>query len=119
PGHDAVHAPPIPTGTAAPQAQAGTPSPRQVASWQSKVQSAVARHMQRTRFSGRGGSVTVTVRFSVDPGGRVAGASLASSTGDARIDAALSRQASRLPRLPAPPTGRTTSLVLPVKIVLR
>lgn len=105
--------------TAAPQAQAGTPSPRQVASWQSKVQAAVARHMQRTRFNGRGDTMTVTVRFSVDPSGRVAGASLASSTGDARIDSALNRQASRMPRLPAPPSGKTTALVLPVKIVLR
>ncbi|WP_028717363.1 energy transducer TonB [Paracoccus sp. J39] len=105
--------------TAAPQIQAGTPSPRQVANWQSKVQAAVARHMQRTRFTGRGASVTVTVRFSVDPSGRVAGAQLANSTGDARIDAALSRQASSMPRMPAPPSGKTTALVLPVKIVLR
>ncbi|MFC3569833.1 energy transducer TonB family protein [Paracoccus simplex] len=107
--------------TAAPQAQVGAaPSARQVASWQSKVQAAVARHMHRTRLSaGRGGSVTVTVRFSVDPSGRVAGARLAGSTGDPGIDAALSRQASRMPRMPAPPSGQTVALVLPVKILLR
>lgn len=102
--------------SAAPQAQAGAPSQKQVASWQSKVQSAVARHMRRTRLNGRGGTVTVNISFSVSPGGQVAGARLASSTGDARIDQALSRQAARLPRLPAPPTGKTTTLVLPVQI---
>jgi len=76
--------------------------------------------MQRTDFSSRGrGSITITVRFTVDPSGRVAGAALASSTGDAGIDSVLNRQASRMPRLPAPPSGKTTSLVLPVKIVLR
>lgn len=101
--------------SAAPQAGASA-SPRQVASWQSKVQSAVARHMRRARISGRGGSVTVNIRFSVSPNGQVAGARLASSTGDARIDQALSRQASRMPRLPAPPTGKTMTLVLPVQI---
>lgn len=102
--------------TAAPQAQAGAVSQKQVASWQSKVQSAVARHMRRTRLNGRGGTVTVNISFSVNPSGQVAGARLASSTGDARIDQALSHQAARLPRLPAPPTGRTTTLVLPVQI---
>lgn len=105
--------------SAAPQGQVGQPSRQQVASWQSRVQAAVARHMQRTRFSGRGGSMTVTVRFSVDPSGRVAGAQLVSSTGDAKIDSALNRQAGRMPRLPAPPSGKTTSLVLPVLVVLR
>lgn len=100
---------------AAPQAGAAA-SPQQVASWQSRVQSTVARHMRRTRLSGRGGTVTVNIRFSVSPNGQVSGTRLASSTGDARIDQALSRQAARMPRLPAPPTGKTTTLVLPVQI---
>ncbi len=106
--------------TAAPQGQAGAPSKKQVASWQSKVQAAVGRHMNRARISARGrGSILVTVRFTVDPSGRVGGATLASSTGDAKLDAVLSRQAARLPRLPAPPSGNSTPLELPVQINLR
>lgn len=105
--------------TAAPQAQAGAVSAKQEASWKQKISRIVARHMLRTRITGRGDSVVVTVSFSVAPNGGVVGATVRGSTGDARNDAALQRQASRLPRLPAPPSGRSSAVVLPVRIDLR
>ncbi|CAM3087167.1 protein TonB [Paracoccus aminovorans] len=101
--------------TAAPTADAGVASPRQVASWQSKVNAAVARHMKRTRIKGQG-AIVVNLNFTVDPGGRVAGARLASSTGNAANDAALNRQVARMPRLPAHPSGKSITLTLPVRI---
>ena len=80
----------------------------------------VARHMKRaqSKLSGRG-SVTVNIRFSIDASGRVSGAGLAGSTGNAKNDAVLNRQAASLPRLPAPPSGRSTTLTLPVNVQLR
>lgn len=95
--------------TAAPQAQAGAPSKKQVAGWQSKVNATVARHMKRARPT-LGALVTVNIRFSIDASGRVSGAGLAGSTGNAKNDAVLNRQAASLPRLPAPPSGRSTTL---------
>ncbi|WP_347267654.1 energy transducer TonB [Paracoccus sp. (in: a-proteobacteria)] len=105
--------------SATPQAQAGQPSPRQEASWKQKISRIVARHMLRTRIAGRGGSVVVAVSFSVDPSGRVTGVRVNGSTGDARNDSALQRQASRMPRLPAPPSGRSSAVELPIRIELR
>lgn len=103
--------------TAAPTSDAGVASPRQVASWQSRISGTVARHMKRTRLpSRRGGSVTVMVVFTVDPGGRVGGVRVNGSTGDAKLDAALQRQAARLPKLAPPPTGKSTPVTLPVRI---
>ncbi len=102
--------------TAAPRAEVGTASPRQVASWQSKVNAAVARHMQRARMDDGGGAVVVSVNFTLTPSGKVAGARLVSSTGNARNDAELSRQAARMPRLPAHPSGTSINLTLPVRI---
>lgn len=105
--------------TAAPQTDAGAASPRQVASWQSKVNATVSRHMRRTRISGRGGAVTVNVSFTLQPNGQVAGARLASSSGDAGNDAALSRQITRMPRLPPHPSGKSIALTLPIVIERR
>lgn len=106
--------------TAAPRANAGNaPTQRQAASWRSQIESRVARHMQRTRLPGRSGNVQVMVRFTVSPGGQVTAASVSTSTGNARLDQALNRQASRLPRLPPPPSGKSTSLELPVLVQSR
>lgn len=101
--------------TAAPTADAGVASPRQVASWQSKVNSAVSRHMKRTRIKVQG-AIVVNLNFTIDPSGRVAGARLASSTGNATNDAAISRQVARMPRLPPHPSGKSMTLTLPVRI---
>lgn len=92
-------------------------SPRQEASWQSKLQAAVGRHMNRTRIPGaRGGDVRVTVAFTVTGSGGVTGARLVGSTGDGNLDAALSRQVSRLNRLPPHPSGKNIPITLPVLI---
>lgn len=95
-------------------------SPRQEASWQSKLQAAVARHMNHTRIPGaRRGDVRVTVAFTVTGSGGVTGARLVGSTGDSQRDAALNRQISRLNRLPPHPSGSATPIALPVLIQQR
>lgn len=99
--------------------QSAGANPRAEASWQQRISSIVARHIKRTRTTGLRQSVTVKVTFSVDPSGRPAGARVVGSTGDARLDAALSRQAASMPRLPAPPSGQTASVTVPVKIDAR
>lgn len=94
-------------------------SPRQMASWQSKVQSRIASHMRRTRVPGaRGGTVTVQVSITI-AGNGAASARLAGSTGNAQVDAAVARQAARMPGMPAPPNGQGASFVLPIQIQLR
>ena len=75
--------------------------------------------MRRTRISGRGGAIVVSINFTLDPSGRVAGARLASSSGDASNDSALSRQIARMPRLPSHPSGKSITLTLPVRIDVR
>jgi len=90
-------------------------SPQAVQSWQAQVRQAVARHMSRTRVSARE-ALTATLAVRVDRAGRVVGVSLAGGSGNARVDAALSAQARRLPRLPAPPDGRPRDLVVPFRI---
>lgn len=101
-------------------AQGAQVSPRQEASWQSKLQSAVGRHMNRTRIPGaRGGDVRVTVAFTVTGSGGVTGARLVGTTGDSNRDAALSRQVSRLTRLPPHPSGQNVPITLPVLIQQR
>lgn len=91
-------------------------SPRQAANWQSKVQSAVSRHMQRTRLVGRGGDVQVTVAFTISASGGVSGARMVGSTGDGKMDAALNRQIGRLTRLPPHPSGKPMPITLPVLV---
>ncbi len=104
--------------TAAPRAQQGSPSsPRQVASWQSKVNGAVARHMKRTRLpNARDGAIQATLQFTISGGGQVTGMRVTSSTGNPAMDSAIDRQAGRMPRLPAHPSGTSQTLVLPVLI---
>ncbi|MFB2594799.1 energy transducer TonB [Paracoccus sp. p4-l81] len=97
------------------RAQAAAASAGAVRNWQSEAGARIARHMKRTRISGRGASVQVQLAIQVGANG-AASARLASSTGDPRIDAALARQAGRLPRLPAPPGGQGHSFVLPILI---
>lgn len=77
----------------------------------------IARHMQRTRLGAGRGSVTVQLAITVGAGGTIQ-AQLANSTGDARHDSAISRQAARLPRVPPPPGGQPVRMVLPIRIDL-
>lgn len=81
---------------------------RKQASWQAMVGQRITRHMSRTRVGrGRGGQVRVTLSVMI-AGNGTASARLANSTGDTQIDAALSRQAARLPLMPAPPNGKAS-----------
>ena len=81
------------------------------ANWLGKVQSRVTAHMKRACLNATG-THRATVTLTVSPNGSVS-AKLVAGTGDARVDAALSRQASRIPRLPPPPDGRTQTLTVP------
>ncbi|WP_312526413.1 TonB C-terminal domain-containing protein [Paracoccus sp. (in: a-proteobacteria)] len=106
--------------TAAPNVARGTTSnPRQIATWESKINSAVARHMRRTRVGNARGNVTATLVFTLTPGGQASGMRIASSTGNPTIDAAISRQAARMPNLPPHPSGTSRPLSIPVRISLQ
>lgn len=105
--------------TAARSAPAGNVSRRQTESWQSSVQSRVARHMSRTRVPGRNGSLSTQVSLSISGSGTVTGARVIGTTGDPAVDAALSRQAARMPNLPPHPSGAPQSLVVPVTVRFR
>lgn len=106
--------------TAAPAAQQGSQaSPRQLESWQQKVQRQVARHIERTRVPGRRGSVTATVSLTVSGNGSPSNIRLTGTSGDPQVDAALSRQAARMPRLPAHPEGKSVPLTIPVRVNFR
>ncbi|WP_158644663.1 hypothetical protein [Paracoccus jeotgali] len=85
--------------------------------WQRQAGAMIARHMQRTRLGAGRGSVTVQLAITVGAGGTIQ-AQLANSTGDARHDSAISRQAARLPRVPPPPGGQPVRMVLPIRIDL-
>lgn len=99
-----------------PQQQAGS-GKKALQQWQAQVGARIARHMSRTRLSGRG-TARVQVSVTVSPNGATS-ARLASSTGDARTDRALSAQAGRMPRMPAPPAGAPRSFVLPIAVQMR
>lgn len=117
---------PAPTAPApaAPAAQAARrqpapagPGPREIANWQAQIGARIIRHMGKTNVSGRG-QLSVQIAVAIGPNG-AAQARLVSSTGDARTDQALARQAGRMPRMPAPPGGQPQSFVLPVMIQAR
>lgn len=116
---------PAPQVTPAPQPVApsgggggGVPSAAAVQSWQGEAQARISRHMLGTRLPGRRGQVRATLRISVAADGATT-ATLAASTGDAAIDAALAVRARQIPRLKPPPGGRPVSLVLPVVVSFR
>lgn len=93
---------------------AASATPQAQATWRSKASAAVARHMQRGRYSTRQ-PVSATIRLTVDGAGRVTSAQ-ASSGGAVALDQALNRQIRRLGRLPAPPGGKGLSVVVPVRV---
>ncbi|WP_197059102.1 TonB C-terminal domain-containing protein, partial [Paracoccus sanguinis] len=87
-------------------------------SWQRTAGDKVRRHMARTPATGARGTVSAEVVVTVDPSGATR-ARLSRGSGDARVDAALGRQAARMPRLGAPPDGRPFQATLPVTIRMR
>ena len=86
--------------------------------WQRSAGEKVRRHMARTPATGARGTVSAEVVVTVDPSGATR-ARLSRGSGDARVDAALGRQAARMPRLGAPPDGRPFQATLPVTIRMR
>lgn len=126
PTPDAAPRQPASTASAskAPAAQGAPSQPARAApsagarqSWQRNAGAIIARHMQRTRLGAGRGGVTVQLAITVGAGGTIQ-AQLANSTGDARHDSAISRQAARLPRVPPPPGGQPVRMVLPIRIDL-
>ena len=87
-------------------------------SWQQTTGARISRHMSRTRVSGARGTVRAAVTVTVQANGATS-ARLARGSGDPRIDAALSRQAARMPRLPAPPSGKPFTFTQPISIQMR
>jgi|GEM_PF-971990 len=88
------------------------------ASWEQRAGATVSKHMSRTRVRGQRGVVQATVTVSVSANGATS-AQLARGTGDPDVDAALSRQAARMPSLPPPPSGRSFQFTQPIAIRLR
>lgn len=87
----------------------------QMASWESQVRGRIAAHMSRTNAPGVRGTVSGTVLVTIQPNGR-SSARIVTGSGDARADAALKRQAARLPRLPPPPGGQPVGVTIPFRI---
>lgn len=103
---------PVRTASTSTGQTVGAVSPQAAASWKNTAQATIARHMKRGRYGKRNMVVSVTV--SVSASGQITGASLVSSSGDARTDAEVLRQLRRLTRLPTPPGPQT--LTVPFKL---
>ena len=107
------------TGARQAPAAASGASRQAQASWQQRAGARVSQHMSRTRVPGRrGGTVRATVTVRVSANGATS-AQLARGTGEPAVDAALARQAARMPKLPAPPNGQPFTFQQPVQIQLR
>ncbi len=86
---------------------AGRPDPNALARYLSAVRADIMRQRRGVDLDGRGR--TAVVRFSIDASGAVGAVTLASSSGDPRLDAAaidMVRRASPVPAIPAPLGGR-------------
>lgn len=95
--------------------QAAAPAPgfsgELMASWESEVRERVAASATRSvRASG-----TAVLSFSVNPSGGVGGAHIARSSGSSELDSATLAIASQLGQLPPPPSGRRTTVMVPVR----
>ncbi len=80
-----------------------------MSSWVSQVQArinAAKRYPEAARARGESG--TATLAFTVDAGGRIVSAQIASSAGSSALDNATLSMAHRLGHLPPPPNGRVT-----------
>ncbi|ARJ69659.1 TonB C-terminal domain-containing protein [Paracoccus contaminans] len=105
-------------GTARPAAEGAGRTAGAMQSWQASAGARITAHMRRTRLPGARGTFGVMLAVTVQPDGTTA-ARLVRGSGDARVDAALSRQAARLPRLPPPPDGRASTFNQPISIQMR
>ena len=98
--------------------QGSRPSTGQMQSWQQTAGARVSAHMARTRATGGRGVVSAVVVVSVQGNGRASGR-LTRGTGNSTVDAALARQAARIPRLPPPPDGQTFQFTQPITVQTR
>lgn len=76
----------------------------------------VFRKIQRTRQKRVGGRGSVRIRFSVSSNGRLAGISVARSSGSNKIDQAALAHIRRAAPFPAPPQGARRSFTIPIEI---
>lgn len=97
-------------------AMAGMSSSVSPASWKSMMAAHLNRHKRMPPGGGRG---TATIAFTIDRSGRVVGARLAGSSGDAALDQEALALARRASPVPAPPanlgSGGNILLALPIR----
>ena len=96
-------------------AMAGMSSSVSPASWRSMMMAHLNRHKRMPDGGGRG---TATVAFTIDRSGRVIGARLSGSSGNAALDqeaVALARRASPVPAPPANVGGGNVLLAVPIR----
>ncbi len=80
--------------------------------WKSKVQGIVAGHMKRGNYRGSGKPRLV---LSVSGSGAITGVSMQGTSGDASVDAKIVSRGQAL-RIPAPPDGNATTVIVPLRI---
>lgn len=106
---------PAPQKASAPAAaRKGAMTANARAKFLAKISGQIARHLKRKSYSGN--QLTLVVALRVDGSGRVSGAALARSSGDAGVDAAVLAQLRRLGKVTAPPDGRAESFNVPVTV---
>lgn len=76
----------------------------------------VYRKIQRTRQKRVGGRGSVRIRFSISSNGRLAGISVARSSGSSKVDKAALAHIRRSAPFPTPPKGARRSFTIPVEI---
>ena len=88
-------------------------SPAAVAKWKQKVQGQLASHIKRKRLAQTKGSLALT--FTIDGSGAITATTLARSSGNPDLDAAVLAHARKKASVTAPPNGRSTTLNLPLR----
>ncbi|WP_185983364.1 energy transducer TonB [Aureimonas mangrovi] len=82
------------------------------ARWQSQVQARLNRAKRTPRGAGRG---TVSVSFTISASGSAGGVRIARSSGNATLDQAAVQLVQRASPFPAPPSGGSVSLTVPIR----
>ncbi|MEI4470234.1 energy transducer TonB family protein [Frigidibacter sp. MR17.24] len=94
------------------RAAAGRATATEIERWTGRVQTQLARHMQRRRFA----PGTVLLQLTIDAAGRVTGASVLQARGAGGLEAEILAHARRIGRVTAPPPGAPTTLRVPVQV---
>lgn len=101
------------SGKTGSKASKGAASANARTKWLAKVQSQLTRQLQKKRFEAEGAKLTLRVRIAANGAFT---ASIASSSGNAALDAAVLAQLKRLGRVPPPASGTAENLQLPIKL---